>query len=95
LFVIDGHKKPSDLTITSENKTIKVKSLSLLKAGLRHAETEISGWNFEWGSTGLFPLGDGLFYISHNKKTNDGQQTTTIYKYKWIGNPDQAFMLAN
>lgn len=95
LFVIDGHKKPGNLKITSENKMIKVKSLSLLKAGLRHAKTEIRGWNFEWGATGLFPLGDGLFYISHNKKTNDGQQTTTIYKYKWIGNADQAFILAN
>ena len=91
LFVIDGHKKPVNITISSDNKKIKVKSLSLLQAGLHDAETGIRGWNFKWGSTGIFPLGDGFFYISHNDKTNDGQQATTIYKYKWIGNADQAF----
>ena len=91
LFVIDGHKRPHNITITSDNKTLKVRSLSLLQAGLRDVETGIRGWNFKWGSTGLFPLGDGFFYISHNEKTNDGQQATTIYKYKWIGNTDQAF----
>ena len=95
LFVIDGHKKPNKIKITSDNKMIKVKSLSLSQAGLREAETEIRGWHFKWGSTGLFPLGDGLFYISHNEKTKDGQQATTIYKYKWIGNADQAFVLEN
>jgi hypothetical protein len=93
LFVIDGHKKPGNVKITSDNKTMKVKSLSLLQAGLGSAETGIRGWNFEWGSTGLFSLGDGFFYISHHKKTNDGQQATTIYKYKWVGNADQAFVL--
>jgi hypothetical protein len=83
LFVIDGHKKPGNTTITSDNKKVKVKSLSLL-----------NGWHFKWGATGLCPLGDGLFYISHNKKTSDGQQETTIYKYKWVGEGDQAFILA-
>jgi hypothetical protein len=95
LFVIDGHTKPDNIHIASNNKMIKVKSLSLLQEGLFDGETKIRGWNFEWGSTGLFSLGDGFFYISHNKKTNDGQQTTTIYKYKWVGNADQAFFLAN
>lgn len=95
LFVIDGHKKPGNVKITLDNKLIKAKSLFLLQAGLHNAETGIRGWNFKWGSTGIFPLGDGFFYISHNEKTNDSQQTTTIYKYKWIGNPDQAFVLAN
>jgi hypothetical protein len=93
LFVIDGHKKPDNIKITSDNKMVKVKSLSLLQAGLHDAATGIRGWNFKWGSTGLFPLGDGFFYISHNKKTNDGQQATTIYKYKWVGSADQAFVL--
>ena len=93
LFVIDGHKKPGNVEITSDNKIIKVKSLSLLQAGLRGPETGIRGWNFEWGSTGLCSLGDGFFYISHHEKTNDGQQATTVYKYKWIGDADRAFVL--
>ncbi len=95
LFVIDGHKKPHTVKITSDDKMIKVKSVSLLQAGLRDAETGLRGWNFKWGSTGLFPLGNGFFYISHNGRTTDGQQTTTIYKYKWLGNAHQAFVLAN
>lgn len=27
-------------------------------------------WHFKWGSTGLCPLGDGLYFISHNGKDN-------------------------
>jgi hypothetical protein len=95
LFLIDGHKKPENTKIKSGNKIIKAQSLSLFQAGLQDTATGIRGWNFKWGSTGLFPLGDGFFYISHNQKTNDGQQMTTIYKYKWIGNAEQAFILAN
>lgn len=93
LFVIDGDKKPSEAEIISDDKTIKVKTLSLVQAGLKDAKTGIRGWNFKWGSTGLFPLGEGYFYISHNKKTKDGQQSTIIYKYKWIGSDRVAFEL--
>ncbi|MEO8962274.1 MAG: hypothetical protein ABI325_10350, partial [Ginsengibacter sp.] len=93
LFVIDGHKKTVLAKIISDNKNIKVQALSLLQAGLKDAKTGIRGWYFKWGSTGLFALGNGLFYISHNKETKDGQQETTIYKYKWIGNDKEAFVL--
>lgn len=92
LFVIDGHKKPVMSSITSNNKSIKVESLSLLQTGLDDPKTGIRGWYFKWGSTGLFPLGDGYFYISHNKKI-DGQQATTVYKYKWVGSGKEAFAL--
>ena len=93
LFVIDGHKKPSSDRIFSDNKKIKVKTLSLLEAGPKDAASGIRGWNFQWGATGLCPLGDGLFYISHNKKDKDGQQHTTIHKYKWVGSEKVAFEL--
>ncbi|MGH2643180.1 MAG: hypothetical protein ACRDE2_04475 [Chitinophagaceae bacterium] len=92
LFVINGHKKPVKAEITSNNTAIKVETLSLLPAGLDDPKTGIMGWYFKWGSTGLFPLGKGYFYISHNKKT-DNQQATTIYKYKWVGNNKEAFAL--
>jgi len=94
LFVIDGHKKPARSTINTNNKKIKVQTLSLVKAGLLHESTGIRGWEFKWGSTGLFPLGNGHFYISHNRKTNDGKETTTLYKYKWIGSNSEAFIPA-
>jgi hypothetical protein len=92
LFVIDGHQKPVKTSITSNNSTMKVESLSLLQAGLDDPKTGIRGWYFKWGSTGLFPLGDGYFYISHHKKI-DGQQATTVYKYKWVGSDKEAFAL--
>jgi hypothetical protein len=92
LFVIDAHKKPGKDQITSDNQKIKVKTLSLLQAGPKDDKSGIRGWNFEWGATGLCPLGNGLFYISHNKKYKDGQQESTIYKYKWVGDTQNSFI---
>ncbi|MNY29973.1 hypothetical protein D3C86_1640500 [compost metagenome] len=93
LFVIDGHKKPGKAQISSDNQKINVKTLSLLEAGPKDSKTGIRGWNFKWGATGLCALGDGLFYISHNKKNKDGQQESTIYKYKWVGDTQNSFIL--
>lgn len=94
LFVIDAHKKPVYGQLFSDHKKIKVKTLSLLQAGLEDADTGIRGWRFEWGATGLCPLGDGLFYISHNARDKNGQQESTIYKYKWIGDARSSFIRA-
>jgi len=93
LFVIDGKKEPVKAYVPSDNKQVKVKTLSLVDGGPKDPNSGISGWFFEWGATGLCPLGDGLFYISHNKKTKDSQQESTIYKYKWVGNSKEAFVL--
>lgn len=92
LFVIDGHRKPVSSQIVSENKKIKVKTLSLLQAGPQDPKTGIRGWNFQWGATGLCPLGKGLFYISHNEKTKDNQQQTTVFKYRWVGDTHNSFI---
>lgn len=91
LFVIDGHKKPVKSRIESDGKTENVETLSLLEAGAKNIQSGIRGWFFKWGATGLCPLGNGLFYISHNGKSKDGQQETTIYKYKWKGDETTAF----
>ena len=93
LFVIDGKKEPVNKRILSGNRKMKIKKLSLLDAGQKHPASGIRGWYFKWGATGLCPLGDGLFYISHHGKAEDGQQETTIYKYKWVGDAGNAFML--
>jgi len=92
LFVIDGHSKPVKRQIISDNQKINVNTLALLQGGPEDAETGIRGWYFKWGATGLSPLGDGLFYISHNGKAEDGQQQSTIYKYKWVGDSQQSFV---
>lgn len=92
LFVIDAHKKPVKDRIPSDNRNIKVKTLSLLDQGPQDAGSGIRGWFFKWGATGLCPLGDGLFYISHNGKSADGQQQSTVHKYKWAGDKQNAFV---
>jgi hypothetical protein len=93
LFVIDASQKPVKKEIVSGHKKIKVKTLSLLQAGPKDINTNIRGWRFEWGATGLCPLGDGLFYISHNKKDKTGQEQSTVYKYKWVGDTQNSFSL--
>ncbi|WP_207506960.1 hypothetical protein [Telluribacter humicola] len=93
LFVIDGKKEPVKGYVTSDNKKVEVKTLSLLNAGPKDPASGIRGWHFKWGATGLCPLGDGLFYMSHNSKDKDGQQQSTVYKYKWVGDNQRAFKL--
>lgn len=92
LFVIDGHRKPVNSQIVSDNKEITVKTLSLLQTGPQDSKTGIRGWNFKWGATGLCPLGKNLFYISHNEKTKDNQQQTTVFKYRWVGDTQNSFI---
>lgn len=93
LFVIDARQKPVKSQISSGDKKIQVQTLSLLQTGPEDTNTGIRGWHFQWGATGLCPLGDGLFYISHNEKNKDGQEQSTIYKYKWVGDTQNAFIL--
>lgn len=92
LFVIDGAKKATKGVITTDDKAEKVEMLYLTNEGNKDEKTGITGWNFPWGATGLCAVGDGLFYISHNNKTSDGQQESTVYKYKWVGNANQSFV---
>jgi len=81
--------------IQSGNQPLKVKTLSLLKEGPEDLQSGIRGWTFNWGATGLCPLGNGYFYLSHNNKTKDGQQETTLYKYQWRGDQETAFVKVN
>lgn len=90
LFVIDGFQKPVRGKVYSDGKMIRVKTLSLVKDGLHDADSGSRGWYFKWGTTGLEPLGKGLFYISHNRATEKGQ-ATTLYKYRWTGDEEMPF----
>jgi hypothetical protein len=63
--------------------------ISLLQAGEKDERTGVRGWNFTYGTTGLCPIGGGLFYISHNGKTPEGLQSTELFLYKW--NPKTGF----
>lgn len=92
LFLIDGHKNPLNSTLISDDKILKVKKLSLVEAGLLDKSSGIRGWHFPWGATGLEPLGNRFFYVSHNRKTANGQQESTLRKYKWMGDEKEAFV---
>ena len=64
--------------------------LPLADDGLKDTKTGIRGWNFPLGTTGICPLGNGLFYISKNGQTN-GRQYSDVYLYRWTGNPSVPF----
>jgi hypothetical protein len=91
LFVFSAAQKPTQTKIDSDNKRVKVATITLLNAGLQDSKSGTRGWRFKWGSTGITPLGDGYFYISHNKKSSDGKEESTLYKYKWVGTENLAF----
>lgn len=92
LFVIDGHKAPRKMQLQGFDPVYKGEVLSLAEQGMYDAQSNTYGWMFKWGTTGLCPLGDGYFYISHNAKSKQtGCQSSTVHLYKWLGKADQAF----
>lgn len=91
LFVVNGHLQPASSFLYTDNKRERVEVLQLLSAEQEEVLSGNAGWHFQWGATGLCPLGDGFFYIAHPNKRSDGLQESTIYKYKWIGSTSTAF----
>ena len=66
--------------------------LSLVEAGLHHEPSGTRGYDFKWGATGLCPIGDGYFYISHNAVTPDKKhQSSRLRLYRLSTDPDKAF----
>lgn len=65
--------------------------LITLLSGLSDPASGLIGYNFKWGSTGLCPLGDGLYYISHNGK-QDGSNYCRATLYEWDGAPGHPFV---
>jgi len=51
-------------------------------AKLGEEKNGIYGWDFPYGSTGLYSYGDGRWMISHNS-IQEGQQCSDIFAYKW------------
>lgn len=60
------------------------KTLELAKTGLYDEKNGIYTHEFKHGSTGLFSLGDGYFYISE-PKGEDGWYSSTIRLYRYTG----------
>ena len=93
LFVIDGSRKARREKLQGFDLKEEGEVLSLLPQGRYDVSSDTWGWNFEWGATGLCPLGDGYFYISHNGVSDDKKQNSTVYLYRWTGDKDQPFEL--
>lgn len=82
LFAVDmeAPAKKKTLSITSE----AVETLRLRPFGTYDQASGIYGWDFPFGTTGLYSFGNSKWLISHNKSTPDGQ-CSYIYPYVWNG----------
>ena len=80
LFAVDTECSPEENFFEELQETIKC--LTLKKQGLYDEKSGIYGWNFPYGTTGLFSFGDGNYLISHETSTPEGQ-CSYIHYYKW------------
>ena len=80
MFAFDALKAPvKGLLKGLENEEGE---LLTLKGSLEHEETGIKGYNFPLGTTGLASLGNGVYYVSEDERTEDGWRTT-VRKYEF------------
>lgn len=77
LFTVSA-KDPVTVNETGETE------LSLSEDGILHEPSGIRGWNFPYGATGFYAFGNGYYYVSQNKKLEDGRQTSTVRLCKRI-----------
>ena len=83
LFQIDCRKKPFKSTLKGLNGE---EGLVLSMGDDGYYQDGIHGWKFEYGTTGIAPLGKGLFYISENgKEKKTKKQFANLHLYKWKG----------
>ena len=69
----------------------KTRQLPLAPLGTADRDTGIYGWHYPWGSTGICPMGNSLFYLSHPFRTADGQSGCTIHLARFTPSSDQPF----
>ena len=78
----------ADLARAPERRTLafgeQAETLSLKPMGVYDEKSGVYGWDFPYGSTGLYSYGDGRWLVSHNKSTPEGQ-CAYIYPYVWDG----------
>ena len=79
MFRIDGSVAAVDAPLKGLNETGKL--LTLKKAGEYHEESGVYGYRFPHGSTGLYSVGNGNFYISHHYRYEAADSTEEKKKY--------------
>ena len=80
LFAVDALCPAEDKFIPALGETVEM--LSLKKQGKFDEKSGVYGWDFPYGSTGLYSYGDGNWLICRNAVTEEGQ-CGYIYHYKW------------
>lgn len=92
LYAFSLEQRPFKSVLAGVPYSGKVKQLALADDGLKDEASGVRGWRFKWGSTGLFSLGDGLWYISENHKDKlTKKQSCNACLYRWTGNPENPF----
>lgn len=92
-FAVDGTIKPSKQPLKGVPYISKglVVPLQQRIPSLKDEATGVSGWNFFFGSTGIYPAGNGYYYISHNYANKEGQGSN-LYLYRLTGEADKPFV---
>lgn len=92
LYIVDGSVAPKEQVLKGSPIKEKAMVLSLVKDGLYDEINGIYGWESLYGSTGFAPLGNGYYYMAHNRKVKEGQ-TATVHLYQWTGNTPTPFKM--
>lgn len=90
-FMFDWSKPAKKTQLKGYEGKMIQKTIALAPQGIYDEKTGTYGWHFKFGVTGLCPLGNGYFYISHS--SSKPEQSCTAKLYKWTGAPDGPFQL--
>lgn len=89
MYVLDGHVAPVECELRGVGERGLV--LTLAKVGEEHP-SGVNGLKFEYGSTGIYALGDGEYYFSHDVQEGKDSWSSTAYLYR--ADNKEGFVLA-
>lgn len=73
-------------------KRIALAALMIMAGAVAVPDAPVSGFYFKYGSTGLCPVGGGLFYFAEpGKNAETGRQYSRTHLYRWTGAPAEPF----
>ena len=84
MYAIDASVAPSRQSLAGHPVGTVGDVLALAQGSLTDPVTGISGYPYGHGSTGLFSIGDGRYYVSYDEKA-DGKYRTTVRLCRWNG----------
>ncbi len=88
MYVADWNAPPVSTALRGFGDGTRGDVVPLFRGGLYDAASEVFGWTFPRGSTGMIALGGGLFCFSFDRRSEAGYGSD-IRLYKWTGlSPD-------